>query len=109
MFEQEFYPTPENVLAKMFKFLEVNELRTVLEPSAGKGDILDALCKRLYHSNKIDIDCIEIDENLQSILKGKKYRGVHGDFLTKIAREAPCFSYGEERAAPFFIIFIVFL
>lgn len=48
----------------------------VLEPSAGKGDILDALWKqcRIY--------AIEQSHELQAILKEKKYKVVHDDFLT---------------------------
>jgi 16S rRNA G1207 methylase RsmC len=86
-FGQQFYPTPEIVLDKMFKLLrKTKKLYTVLEPSAGKGNILDALTKELkmlkYVWHDIDIDCIEIDENLQHLLKGKGYKVVHNDFLT---------------------------
>ena len=35
-----------------------------------------------YKEYKFDIDCIEIDQNLQHILKGRDYRVVHNDFLT---------------------------
>jgi hypothetical protein len=37
-----------------------------------------------YNRNekKYDIDSIELDQNLQHILKGKNYRVVHDDFLT---------------------------
>jgi hypothetical protein len=73
----------------MFSLLDLREIRTVLEPSAGKGDILDRLkkehdkAKYLSCSNKeLDIDCVELDGNLQNLLKGKEYRVVHDDFLT---------------------------
>ncbi|HHX70862.1 MAG TPA: DUF4942 domain-containing protein, partial [Gallicola sp.] len=59
---------------------------SILEPSAGKGNIVDKLKEKekiyKYSNYKFDIDCIEIDKNLQHILKGKGYRVVHDDFLT---------------------------
>ncbi len=61
-----------------------------MEPSAGKGDIVEALKKKEGNHNKyygkqyyqFDIDCIEADQNLQHILKGKNFRVVYNDFLT---------------------------
>ena len=40
----EFYPTPPELAAKMVncKFLK-SEIETILEPSAGKGDLIDFL------------------------------------------------------------------
>ena len=63
-------------------------IKNILEPSAGKGDIVDELRKKeqlyssTYNKFSFDIDCIEIDQNLQYILKGKNYRVVYNDFLT---------------------------
>lgn len=38
----EFYPTPPELIAKMIEGLvEKSDIRTILEPSAGKGDIVD--------------------------------------------------------------------
>ena len=59
-----------------------------MEPSAGNGNIVEGLKKKEephnkyygYKEYKFDIDCIEIDQNLQHILKGKDYRVVHNDF-----------------------------
>ena len=71
-----FYPTPKNLIEKMLSGLDFKMIKNILEPSAGKGDIVDELRKKeqLYSStyNKFyfDIDCIEIDKNLQYILKG---------------------------------------
>ena len=84
-----FYPTPINIIHKMTSHIRFNEIDTVLEPSAGKGNIVEIINDRLkssrgyYNRDKsFDIDCIEIDENLQHILKGKGYRVVHNDFLS---------------------------
>lgn len=83
-----FYPTPEHLIDKMLSGLAFDSIHSILEPSAGKGNIVDALKKeedrrtRYYIKVVFDIDCIEIDQNLQHILKGKNYRVVYNDFLT---------------------------
>ncbi len=91
MFEtnKDFYPTPKNLIDKMFSGIDFEKMQTILEPSAGKGDIVDALKKKeseynysRWHKFSFDIDCIEFDQNLRHILKGNGYRVVHNDFLT---------------------------
>ena len=89
----EFYPTPEYVIDKMLRGIKWEFINTVLEPSAGKGDIVQAVSQSYKNSyatinreTKIDIDCIEIDGNLRAILKDKKFDGakvriVHDNFL----------------------------
>jgi len=87
---KDFYPTPKSIINKMLSSIDFKLINSVLEPSAGKGDIVNAVIERLkyahsYYYNKSavwDIDTIEIDENLQHILRGKEYRIVHNDFLT---------------------------
>lgn len=69
----EFYPTPEKLVEKMLDGIEWDYVKTILEPSAGKGDILRMIAKkegRSYHRTyEFDVDCIEIDPNLRQILK----------------------------------------
>ena len=77
----EFYPTPASLVEKMISGIHWESVKTILEPSAGKGDIVDWLIK-MKSCIKENIDCIEIDPNLQHILKGKNFRLVHDDFLT---------------------------
>lgn len=80
----EFYPTPKKLLDKITEGVQWNQINTILEPEAGKGDIVEYVsnqCKSAYHY-KVDIDCIEINHDLRSVLKGKQYRVVHDDFLT---------------------------
>lgn len=90
---KEFYPTPPDIIEKMLQDLDFKIVRTILEPSAGKGNIVDAIVQKIeqnnvtYRYNRFkldvpDIDCVEIDQNLCHILKGKGYRVVHDDFLT---------------------------
>ena len=87
---RDYYPTPGKLIDKMLSGIDFDKIETILEPSAGNGNIVDALRQKeeihnkyhRYEEYKIDIDCIEVDPNLQHILKGKEYRVVHNDFLT---------------------------
>lgn len=84
-FNEEFYPTPKSLLNKIFDGVDWKQVDTILEPSAGKGDIIEFIQNfeeaHRYHHN-FEIDCIEKDPNLQAILKQKGFRLVHDDFLT---------------------------
>lgn len=82
----EFYPTPKLLLEKILGGIDWRKVGTVLEPSAGKGDIVsfikDASHNYPYYNDRIDIDCIEKDPALQNVIKGSEFRLVHDDFLT---------------------------
>ena len=84
-FNEEFYPTPESLLNKIFEGVDWKQVDTILEPSAGKGDIIEFIQNseeaHRYHHN-FEIDCIEKDPNLQAVLKQKGFRLVHDDFFT---------------------------
>lgn len=88
MFDNDvFYPTPDWLVRRMLKFvykgLGSYDLvgKNVLDPSAGKGDILDVV--KSYNGDDIGLlSCIEIDVNLQSILLDKGYRLIGYDFLS---------------------------
>lgn len=89
MLNNEFYPTPRTLLEEIFTGMEWKDIHTVLEPSAGKGDIVQYLMEHgnvsvngYRYNKKLDIDCIEKDANLQKLLVGHGYRLVHDDFLT---------------------------
>src|SRR5215510_8996914 len=75
----DFFPTPEPLIQKMIDALDLSLIGTVLEPSAGKGDICYYIKDRLNHY--ASIDTIEIDDDLQAALKGKGYHLVFDDFL----------------------------
>lgn len=87
---KDLYPTPEKIIDKMLCDIDFSMIKSILEPSAGKGDIVEILKKKeeirdKYYGcqkYKFDIDCIEVDQNLQHILKGKNFRVVYNDFLT---------------------------
>ena len=92
MFEynKEFFPTPRTLINKMLDWVDFKTINSVLEPSAGKGDIADSITDKFKYSRSgyynreaiWDIDTIEIDKNLRYILDGKNYRVIHDDFLT---------------------------
>lgn len=67
-----FYPTPQAVADKLLKDLDWCKFATVLEPSAGKGDLVEAVLRHYdthgWRNGNIEIDCIEIDPHLRSIL-----------------------------------------
>jgi len=86
-----FYPTPPSLTSRMLDGIRWDYISTVLEPSAGKGDIADAINQKwkIYRGRgwdrsekPADIDCIEVDPNLRAILKDKGLRVVHDDFMT---------------------------
>lgn len=84
----DFYPTPLTIQRKMLKKIDFRYIQSCLEPSAGKGDLIDGIIKQFeytknYHrTSKYDIDAIEHDSNLIHILKGKNYRVIADDFLS---------------------------
>lgn len=81
---KDFYPTPTHLIREIFSDFNFRNITNVLEPSAGKGDIADYIQKQAAIWNKKDFRCdvIEINENLQRILKGKDHNLIHDDFLT---------------------------
>lgn len=85
---KDFYPTPEAIINKMLFDIDFRMIGSILEPSAGSGNIVEAIKKKekfystTYNKFSYDIDCIEADSNLQHILKGKNFRVVYNDFLT---------------------------
>ena len=76
MFGNDFYPTPTSVIERMLLGIELQN-KTILEPSAGKGNIVDYL-----HSNgaKEVLTC-EINDDLAKIVATKS-RLIADDFLT---------------------------
>jgi hypothetical protein len=106
MFDPEFYPTPFPVIQKLIEpyrvkpddhsdYWEKHGARnfkvppdwSILEPSAGKGDICDYLANRSdtgygRQTNGAKIKTIEKSFDLQQILMGKGYPVVGHDFLS---------------------------
>lgn len=84
MFGKDFYPTPPQVISKMIApwYDDIkNKDVSILEPSAGKGNILDYLLNYGNTAKKKNMYAIEVNPDLQSVLTGKKYRLIGSDFL----------------------------
>jgi len=75
MFGNEFYPTPENVVCTMLEGINI-ENKIFLEPSAGKGNIIDHLKKKGAKT----VLSYEINKDLQ-IITGMKSRLLGSDFF----------------------------
>jgi len=90
MLENDFYPTPEALISRMLSRYSREALSdmTILEPSAGNGNIADFILdqtdrcfsRREYRAR--NIHCCEIDYELRSILSDKDFRIVGDDFLS---------------------------
>lgn len=97
MFDKNFYPTPKNIIEKMLEPYKMRDLdnglslsdKIILEPSAGKGDILNYIEENTYYSKPKKVYCIEKDVNLQTILKENHHKLIDSDFLN----HAPDFDY----------------
>ena len=85
MFGSQFYPTPQTLVREMVTGLDLNHKR-ILDPQAGRGDILDYikdLTKYGYgHSHDSELYAIEKDSDLRQVLAGKGYKVIDSDFLT---------------------------
>lgn len=75
MFNADFYPTPCEVISYMLSPYELMG-KTLLEPSSGKGDIID-----YAKSRGAKVLCCEINEDLSKIA-GSKARLIAKDFLS---------------------------
>jgi len=77
-----FYPTPPALISAMVSRLKNKSPKYILEPSAGKGDIIDYISKSYILGNgRKEIKAIELDDNLFSLLKGKDIEVIDRDFL----------------------------
>ncbi|MEI2356072.1 DUF4942 domain-containing protein [Mesobacillus zeae] len=114
MFNADFYPTPDSLLEELLGLSIGRELLPqwknvsrftlrgrVLEPSAGKGNIVNYIREK---GRSIQIDTIESDPELSSFLIGAGNNHVWSDFLTfETFREYdaivmnPPFSAGEKH------------
>lgn len=78
-----FYPTPHTLISKMFAKVK-KKPHKILEPSAGKGDIVEFINDYTGYHNRsyCDISVIEINSDLQATLLGKNYKLIDTDFLS---------------------------
>lgn len=88
MFDFQFYPTPERLADKMMSKIKWDDIKYILEPSAGSGNLVDAVRKKHREVKDkrnvkpfVHVEVCEIDNNLRSILKDKSVNLVGTDFL----------------------------
>jgi len=91
LFNADFYPTPDELIRDLLalsfsgNFANMRDIERftlkgrVLEPSAGKGNIIDYILKR---NKLIKVDAIESDSQLANFLMGAGHTVVWSDFLT---------------------------
>lgn len=84
MLDANFYPTPEPLITKMFgKVKDKSKINSILEPSAGKGDIIEYLQERnRFDYRNPNILAIEKDDDLFATLLGKSIAVIDRDFLS---------------------------
>lgn len=72
-----FYPTPPDVAEKLLEGIKWHKVKNVLEPSAGTGNLVEAMAYSAsrdswrHSSQRLEVDCIELDPSLRSILTAK--------------------------------------
>lgn len=84
MFSSTFYPTPVGLAARLVAPMGFQDAY-VLEPSAGKGDLLDVIAQKASHSyerGSTRLYAIESVPDLCAVLEGKGYPVLARDFLT---------------------------
>lgn len=84
MIGNKFYPTSKKLINKMLEGIDLSMVSSILDPSAGKGDIVEILRKReeeSYNRLNSDIDCIEMGRDLRSVLEGRGFHVVADDFF----------------------------
>lgn len=68
-----FYPTPPELAEKLLDGINWKKSYSILEPSAGKGNLIKAIWDAQSHEEYLpsyaSVDCVELDPMLRSILK----------------------------------------
>ena len=109
--DAEFFPTPSALAGRMANYIKWEKVTTILEPSAGKGDLLKNVFKCAQRKDRwrdghwLEItDCVELDTNLSLILQASGFRVVGDDFLSYCPFKSydlilmnPPFSNGDEH------------
>ncbi|MDT0135705.1 MULTISPECIES: DUF4942 domain-containing protein [Providencia] len=73
----QFYPTKNDIRKTALDMAEVQGHHTVIDPSAGFGDLIDSLPRNAATTT------IEIHSLAAAVLRAKGFNTIHGDFLTQ--------------------------
>ncbi len=82
---EQFYPTPPDTAARLMAMLDLPLQLPILEPSAGTGNLIEALRhtdRRWTRYDDCDFHCIEINLERAASLRGKGLTVIWSDFLT---------------------------
>jgi hypothetical protein len=89
-FDKQFYPTPIEFAMKILSGINFDTVQTVLEPSAGTGNLIEAVFRKCHLTgsyntkNSISVDAIEIDPHLREILR---YDYINGGKTSSLKEE----------------------
>ncbi|WP_257588157.1 methyltransferase domain-containing protein [Leptospira sp. id769339] len=72
-----FFPTPQSLGENLLEQADIEPGMSVLEPSAGKGDLAD----QIQEKTGLEPDTIEMNSSLREILTEKNHKLVGWDFL----------------------------
>lgn len=78
---KDLYPTPAELTRKMMRKVDWSKIKTILEPSAGMGHIIDTINEDKNRYTKYEISAIELDNNCRNTLIGKNINVIDSDFL----------------------------
>lgn len=81
MIDHQFYPTPPHLVEKAWNKFTESHVTALLEPSAGKGALIDKP-RGYYMNSSSTTDCIEAMGDNIAVLKQKGLRVVDTDFLS---------------------------
>lgn len=81
--QQQFYPTPPDLVRKVHRAADIGRGKTILDPTAGNGALLENISNPSYDFRKYlnKTFAIEIDPELRYILQGKGHKVIGSDFL----------------------------
>lgn len=96
----QFYPTPASIAQYVAQILKCTPTDRVLEPSAGRGDLLTFL-----NAEPENVTCVEVSPLFCDILSAKGYSAHNKDFIAWSKESPDCFDkiainppYSEGRA-----------
>jgi phospholipid N-methyltransferase len=75
-----YFPTPDALADRLVDKADIKPGMKVLEPSAGKGSLVDAV-RRKHSADDVEVTPIELDSRLNKILKAKGYNPMQEDFM----------------------------
>jgi len=90
----QFYPTPAALAARCWAKFNQRNVRRLLEPSAGRGDLIPpGLFEKRYSGREIEIDCVEIDITHHPTLREHGFHVIGQDFMDMTAEQGYAYSH----------------